>query len=372
MRLTSSVPKKRQAIALLAALAILTAGCGSPFPALAPPATGSLTITARLPVSTAAGHGEAASAPSSEFGAAKASVAKAAAVAPMGQMATLAAAYELEVTLTQDKLQVQERRAVSGDTVSLTIDNLYVGRWQLELVVRDGAGQGLYSGSGSVWVSEGATSTVTVPLSPYPGTLDLTVDIGGLSLEQESYKARLVVSPGESYNMDRIEGTALFQTRVNLAPGSYDFKIDFYTDSFHTYKLIYAGYWMPLAIEPGKTVAVYWRPATGAVVVETEPAEPPPAPSAVTADWEGDAIVLAWDAVTQGDVVAYRVYRRVGPLARYELLAEVDAWTTTLVDAPPEDIDGPDNGRSVSYVVTAMGASGKESYRSPEAIVIVP
>jgi len=115
-----AVPPRRpwHALALLIALAILAAGCGSVFPELNPPATGRMAIAATL-------------------------------AAPPGTPGLeLPAPYEIEVTLTQDRQQVQERRPMHGDTVTITIDNLYIGRWQVEVVVRDAAGDAIYSGFG--------------------------------------------------------------------------------------------------------------------------------------------------------------------------------------------------------------------------------
>ena len=338
-----AVPPRRpwHALALLIALAILAAGCGSVFPELNPPATGRMAIAATL------------------------------AAPPGAPGLELPAPYEIEVTLTQDRQQVQERRPMHGDTATITIDNLYIGRWQVEVVVRDAAGDAIYSGSGSVWINENETTTVSVPLAPRPGTFDLTIDIAGLTLEHQSYKARLHVG-GSTYNLDRLEGTAQFQARVSLSPGSYDFKVDFYTDSFHAYKLIYSGYWMPVAVLPGKTTALYWKPGTGAVVLETGPAGPPPAPAGLSATWQDGSVLLEWTAVTHPDVIGYRLYRRLGALARYELLAEVGPDTTAAVDMPPV-LDGEsETGTGVYYVVTSVNKHGYESLRSPEAVVLVP
>lgn len=320
-----------------AVVTFLATGCRAPFPALKPAATGQMAITTSVPAAVA-----------------------------------LAAGHEVEVSLTQGKHQVQARRPLHGETFSITMDNLYIGRWDVNLIVWDPEGDAIYTGSGSVWVNEGQTTTVQVPLLPKEGTLELTIDIAGLPLEQQSYKARLHVSPGETYNLDRIAGTAQFRARVLLAPGSYDFRVDFYTDSFHSYKLIYDGYWMPFSVLPGKTVALYWRPGTGAVEVEAGIAGPPPAPAALSAMWLDGAVVLEWSAVADDSVTTYRAYRRVGPLGRYELLVEVDAASTSVVDTPPAAGAVPDTGPGLYYVVTAVNAAGYESLRSPEAHVPFP
>lgn len=320
------------------ALAIVAAGCSSPFPQLKPAATGQMAVMALVPETLVA----------------------------------QAAAHEVEVSLTQDRHQIHERRPLNGETFSLTLDNVYVGRWQVNVAIRDAEGDTIYAGSGSVWVSENETTTVQVPLTPQPGALKLTIDIGGLPLEQEAFKARLHLSPGDTHNLDRVEGTALFEANVAVQPGSYDFKVDFYTDSFHAHKIIYSGYWMPLSVTPGKTVTLYWRPGTGAVVIDAGPDGPPPAPAALSAQWTDDGVLLEWPGVPADNITAYRVYRRVGLLARYELVAEVDAATTSVLDTPPVLEEEPLTGPGLYYVVTALNGAGYESLRSPEAVVFAP
>ncbi|HLT59342.1 MAG: hypothetical protein LOD91_03695 [Limnochordales bacterium] len=326
-----------RAAALALAVAMLAGGCGSPFPRLETPATGRMAVTASLPA--------------------------AAALSPL---------QEFEVSLTQGRHVVQKRGPVEGETFAVTLDNLYIGQWEVAVSVWDAEGDAIYTGSGSVWISENETTTVHVPLVPRPGELALTIDISGLPLEEQSYKARLHVSPGGVHNLDRVPGTALFEARVSLEPGSYDFKVDFYSDTFHAHKLLHTGYWMPVSIRPGKTAALYWKPGTGAVEIEAEPAGPPPAPAQLVAAWQEGAVVVEWTPVPAAGIVAYRVYRRLGPLDRYELLTEVDAGTRQVVDTPPPADGMPPAGPGVYYVVTAVNEAGYESLRSPEAAVFIP
>src|SRR5690606_17215164 len=165
-----------RAAALALAVAMLAGGCGSPFPRLETPATGRMAVTASLPA--------------------------AAALSPL---------QEFEVSLTQGRHVVQKRGPVEGETFAVTLDNLYIGQWEVAVSVWDAEGDAIYTGSGSVWISENETTTVHVPLVPRPGELALTIDISGLPLEEQSYKARLHVSPGGVHNLDRVPGTALFE-----------------------------------------------------------------------------------------------------------------------------------------------------------------
>lgn len=130
-------------------LALVAAGCRSPFPRLGH-ATGQMALTAAIPAATAA------------------------------------APYEVHVTLTQDRHRVEERHPVTGEQIAITLDNLYIGRWHVEVVLLDQEGDEIYAGTGSVYVAQDQTTSVHIPLSPRPGTLALTVDVGGLPLETQA------------------------------------------------------------------------------------------------------------------------------------------------------------------------------------------
>ncbi|MBO8142482.1 MAG: hypothetical protein H0Z37_09970 [Firmicutes bacterium] len=317
----------------LALLAAAAAGCRSPFPPLGPD-TGQVVLSANLS-SLAASDVEPETA---------------------------------EISLTQDRHRVERRAPVQDGKVSVTVENLYVGVWNVHIAVVDHDGDTVFAGGGTVYVEKDKTTTASVVLAPQPGRLRLTIDIAGLPLEAESYKARLHLSSGQTYDLERVPGTARFEADVEADPGSYDFKVDFYADSFHSYKMVYSGYWVPVTVLPGKTAAVLWRPGTGQVIIDAGPAGPPPPPPNLTARWEDGLIFLQWDPAPDTSVIAYRIYRKHDPLGRYELHAEVDQGTTSLADSPPDDPLPPGQPRAVYYVVTAVNeASSLDFWKSPES-----
>ena len=80
------------------------------------------------------------------------------------------------------------------------------------------------------------------------------------------------------------------------------------------------------------------------------------------AEREGSSVVLVWERNVEPDIVAYRVLRRRSSDEDLEVVATVNAPTTTLRDDP-----GP-GSENVSYQVIAIDADGLESAPAEVAV----
>ncbi len=89
----------------------------------------------------------------------------------------------------------------------------------------------------------------------------------------------------------------------------------------------------------------------------------PPPPVGVVALSEGDRARLIWEPVPASDLAGYHVYRRALPGGAEERLTASPTTETSF------SIEGPSPGRSYSFRVTAVDASGNESASSGEVTV---
>ncbi|HEX4952271.1 MAG TPA: fibronectin type III domain-containing protein [Thermoanaerobaculia bacterium] len=90
---------------------------------------------------------------------------------------------------------------------------------------------------------------------------------------------------------------------------------------------------------------------------------PPPPPVGLVALSEGDRARLVWEPVAAADLAGYHVYRRVVPGGAEDRLT---AAPTTETSFQIEDLG---KGRSFTFRVTALDASGNESTSSGEVTV---
>jgi hypothetical protein len=86
---------------------------------------------------------------------------------------------------------------------------------------------------------------------------------------------------------------------------------------------------------------------------------PPAAPASLRATASANSVELSWDANTEPDLAAYRVYRSVNGAA-LEKIAEVN-------EIPAYSDKAVESGKTYRYVVTAVDKSGNESERSAAA-----
>ncbi len=87
-------------------------------------------------------------------------------------------------------------------------------------------------------------------------------------------------------------------------------------------------------------------------------------PTLIQGRWDGTAIQLSWDSVTESDLMGYRVERSVVAGSGYEIVATLGSAVTLF-----RDTDVAMNVRYY-YVIRALGRSGVVSVRSPESTIL--
>ncbi len=102
-------------------------------------------------------------------------------------------------------------------------------------------------------------------------------------------------------------------------------------------------------------------PASEAVSGIPRDLTPPAPPQQVTAVATAEGIKLVWDAVPEGDLAGFRIYRRLPSEAKPRKIGEIPAGSLSFIDvAPPRGIS------LWYYTVTAYDRSGNESQPSLE------
>lgn len=276
--------------------------------------------------------------------------------------------FALRVTLRKDRQVLEAEFPVHDGTGGGTLAGVPVGDWRAVLDAVDSAGDAIYRGEAPVRVTRGQPAVLHVVLQPAPGRLALTVELAGFPQADIIHKARLILEPGATHNFDRIPGTTRLQITRQLAPRTYDFRVDLYEDSFYAHKLVYGGYWEEVRIPPGKTVSLTWSPALGEVGIVGEMDPPPPTPAGLTAQLAGSAVLLTWLPVGAPDLAAYRLFTRDDPLHRPAFLVELHAAELSFA----HDVSAYPAGTVIEYAVSAVDLAGLESPRSPPVAIQVP
>ena len=248
-----------------------------------------------------------------------------------------------------------------------TITKLMIGAWDLCIDVYSIRGELLYQGKTSILVEENKKSTASVTLATAPGELTVQLDLVDFTGPQ-AIKGKVILNTGAgeeiikefSPGQDK-RAEVIFK---ELAPRSYDLKVDIYSGTYHAYNRIYQGPWQVVAITSGGKLNLAWGPALGLVEIVGKVDLPPPPPTDVTAVLQGANVLISWAAVTpiEDDLLGYRVYAQNDIFQGFELVAEIPAPLTShyyrLPGEPPQDIQG------LAFAVSSIDKQGHESIRS--------
>ena len=266
----------------------------------------------------------------------------------------------LELTLTKDSSVVTKEVPVGGDVVTATVESLLPGTWEATLALKDIEGIVQYLASSPVNIVPGTTVAIELLLLPSAGTLEVTAPLGLYPELNSATKARLYINPGGYSAMDLTDANSFIGTK-ELAPGTYDYSISFYSNGYLVGDLIYESPWTTVTIKPGKKTAALWDPGTGTGAISGHLDAPPPVPANLALSAGADGITATWQAVPAADLAGYRVYLRSNCFAKFDLVSEQTALQTTYLYAASK----LDTGDQVEVAVTAYDAAGNESERSP-------
>lgn len=234
------------------------------------------------------------------------------------------------------------------------------GLWEVRGELFDETGDVTHEGTGSVLVRAFEEAALLLELAPKEAALEIVVDLASFPEAERIGKARVTFHTDQVLTLQQ-EADGRFYGVKLLPPGDWDFSIGLYESAFYASERVYESPWEHVTLRPGKRVQVVWEASTGSARVRAVVRHLPPAPQGVVVTWHGDEARLVWEPVVDPEVTGYRVYARDGEGEPYERKAEVTepAWP---VAAALLKGRGP-----VSFVVTAVTADGRESYRSEEA-----
>ncbi|NLA59411.1 MAG: fibronectin type III domain-containing protein [Firmicutes bacterium] len=253
-------------------------------------------------------------------------------------------------------------------TAAGSFPKVLIGTWELEVRVCNQHGDLTYMGSTSIFVQEGKTASVELPLRATPGTLVMHMDISDFDSYQ-LVKGRIIIGTGQEPEVVKEftrDASPIVTVEIDrLSPKTHDLRIELYKDTFHSYNRIYQGPWETITIRPGLTTQVNWNPAWGCVEIIGYIDAPPPPPTSVNVVAEGNGILISWDPVVpvENDLQGYKIYIQTDPFAGFQLAAVVSSQQTSYLYLPePSHPEGVIFWAQVA--VSSIDQGGNESIRS--------
>lgn len=250
---------------------------------------------------------------------------------------------------------------IVDSAIAANIPDVLPGVWEITLSIADDKGVVTYQAESVASVTPGGTAALELVIRPLPGRLAVTVNPAAHPELANADRGRLYVNPG-GYSSMYIDTNKLISGEKELAPGTYDFSIALFANSFYASDKLYESPYTTVTITPGRTTSVIWNPVTGVCTIGGRIDTPPAAPRNVELLKVAQGLAIAWQTVPtpENDIAMYRIYLRQNLLDKFKLVHEVNAVKNSYI-YPDGELD---KGSPVEVAVTAVDQSGQESERS--------
>lgn len=287
---------------------------------------------------------------------------------PTGTVQALAAVksdaldgYLVKTSFIRDKTILTQESFVSDGKIQVTSPQLFIGEWQVQMLVLDAAEKPIYQGSTTVTVKANTTTEATITLRPADGILKVRMYLDDFAYIDGVIKGKLLTNEEPYVNFTVEDISKPVEVTLQLAPKHYDIAVVLYKDAYYNSNKFFTGEYQSVSIESGRTTFIEWRPSTGEVSIGVEIDKGPLPPKDVTFSLtRPGTITLTWTP-SDGSVAAYNIYYRVDrQFMGYRLWKTVPATTTEI----EVDLTQFSDAVELEMVITAVSASGVESHRS--------
>jgi len=239
-----------------------------------------------------------------------------------------------------------------------------VGQWQLTVFLRDADGMVHFqSKPENIQVDYGGATSIELILRPAASTVNISIDLENYVFRREALRARIYFDD-QMYEVIRPDADAPFEAALEISPGSYEFKIELYTESFRVGDKLGSGLWQVVHIGASEEIFLTWKPETQGLLISGRVETLLPAPTGVTVTGSGPEVEITWMPVDHWNLQGYIVLAQKSALDRYELLTPSPLPTTSFLHAlDPEELPS-----EVKYVVAAVSTHGLVGYYSAPQI----
>lgn len=284
---------------------------------------------------------------------------------PLTVLGTLAAsgmpeATEARIVVSRNKHVVEETVPVINNEFAATIQ-VPVGEWTVSVLLVDADGIVLYqSKSQTVQMSLDQEQLLEIVLRPADSQVHVNIDLKDYVFRQVALRARIHFDD-EIYEVIRPDSLTPLETTIEISPGSYEFKVELYTESFRVGDRISPGVWQVIHISENEEVFIDWSPASEGLSVIGRVETLLPAPADFRFQHSADGVLLTWSRVNHYEAAGYFLFAQTSPLERYELLTSVPLEETSFLHALE-----PDHALDINYAVAAVSTSGLVGYYSTQ------
>ncbi len=267
---------------------------------------------------------------------------------------------DAQIVLTRGKHSVERRVPVQQYQFEAEIQ-LALGKWELYVLLLDGEGRVQFqSATQEIEVTPGKPIVIDLVLRPSDSEVTVSIDLTGYILRDLALRAR-VHFDDDIYEIVREDVTEPLRKVLSIPPGSYEFKIELYTESFRVGDRLGPGVWEIIDIPPNETIEIVWSPLAIGLEVRGRVESLLPAPENMRVSDADGTLIVTWDPVLDERTMGYFLFAQTNPLERFELLTPIPLEHTSY----HYELDGDTPPNDVLFTVATVSQSGFVGYYSP-------
>ncbi len=256
-----------------------------------------------------------------------------------------------------------ETTSFNGDSLSATI-KIPVGTWDISMALLDEQGVAHYQDTiTNITIFPDIPRTLEFQLRPADGMVNVSIDLTDYPQTTEVLRVRVHFN-NDVKELSRDDATEPLQGSFSLPPGSYNFKVELFTSSFHAGNRIDAGIWKIVDVYPLSELTLIWTPYMEQLSINADIHVIPNPPQNLAVTVNGTQVELVWDPSPTANLMSYNVYWQPNPFSPFELIEVLDAHTLFFNHDLSEYLANNPMYNGVSYCVSAKNTVGINGYRS--------
>ncbi|HHY15217.1 MAG TPA: hypothetical protein GX521_03980 [Firmicutes bacterium] len=266
---------------------------------------------------------------------------------------------EARIILSRGKHSVEEVVPLQQNHFEAALQ-LPLGQWELSVLLIDAEGKVQFQSSPrQIDIGPQKPSMIELVLRPADSEVTIRIDLDGYLFRDLALRSRIHFDD-KVHEITRENAHESLEKVLMIEPGSYEFKIELYTDSFRAGDRLGPGIWEIITIPPNQSLEIVWSPLALGLEIRGRLESLLPAPENIAVTPTEAGLAISWDEVYAPETNGYFLFAQNSPLDRFELLTPIPLKQPTY----EYNLDHEQTSGQILFTAAAVSTGGLVGYYS--------
>ncbi len=269
------------------------------------------------------------------------------------------------IIFTRGKHELSQSIEVDSTDFSSEI-TIPVGTWDISMYLMDDNDVVVFQDKlKNVTIFPDKPSEINFELSPASGLVQVVIDLDAFPQGEKVLRARVHFND-EVKEITISSGQDPLEAIYEIPPGSYDFKVELFTESFRAGDKIDPGIWETIHVQPLSEQTITWSPYMQDLYITVDIFLVPAAPTDLAAIYKENQVLLTWKQDFSQSLAGYNIYWQISPFEPFQLIGQVDEGVMEFV----HDLKGLEDIPTTIYYTIAGFSPKIVGYRALPVSVV--